>query len=480
MASYGVVTPPPERPLTQAERDLLQSDRPGYGSCSVVEVSFNLVNATVGAGIIGLPFAVYHAGFFIGIAVSVIVAILSQLGLYMLIRAGQRTNIYKFAMLVEYLMGRPGYHFLNFIVFFQAAGACVSYFILVGDTIPVLLTLYFPQYSIFANRSLVIAVISYVFILPLNLSRSIGALARWSILSVLCLPVILLTMLIRAPVYAPEHRAPLTWVGSDIFGALGIMAFAFACSQVAFDNFRSQKDQSSSGWAKSTTLATIMSWFVSMAFAVLGYLSFGVDVQPNLFLNFPNDDPIVNIGRFALGFSMLLTIPMGFYPTREAVQKSLGFETADRQPTKMQHYIVTFVLFTVITAAGIAIRSIGQVYAIVGGFAATTLAYILPAASYLVTRRAVPLEDEAAKKPLLAHDPPTDAASSSSSTSSSSPLPSPSAKDNVAWSDESGTGRAGALMTTRWSWLDMAAVLLIIWGFMVMIFSVSGALRSSK
>lgn len=115
--------------LSRTERDLLQVDRPGYGSHNKLEVAFNLVNATVGAGIIGLPFAIYNAGFVFGIVVSILVAIVSQLGLYMLIAAGQRVGVYKFAGLVEYLMGRPGYHLLNIIMLVQTLGVCVSYFI---------------------------------------------------------------------------------------------------------------------------------------------------------------------------------------------------------------------------------------------------------------------------------------------------------------------------------------------------------------
>lgn len=115
--------------LTKAERDLLQSDRPGYGSRTRIEVAFNLVNATVGAGIIGLPFAIAHAGFFTGIFASIIVAVLAQMGMYMLIIAGQRVGSYKYALLVEHLLGRPGYHFLNFMVCVQAGGGAVSYFI---------------------------------------------------------------------------------------------------------------------------------------------------------------------------------------------------------------------------------------------------------------------------------------------------------------------------------------------------------------
>jgi amino acid permease len=115
--------------LTAAERDLLQADRPGYGSRSKIESAFNLVNSTVGAGIIGLPFAIYLAGFWTAIVLSIFVAIISQLGLHMLVVSGQRAGAYKYAVLMEYVMGKAGYYFLNFLILVQASGACVSYFI---------------------------------------------------------------------------------------------------------------------------------------------------------------------------------------------------------------------------------------------------------------------------------------------------------------------------------------------------------------
>lgn len=155
--------------------------------------------------------------------------------------------------------------------------------------------------------------------------RSIGALARWSMLSVLCLPIIVMTILVRAPEYYRRAHTPgewpqLDWVGSDVFGALGIMAFAFSCSQVAFNNFLTLRDQSSASWCQSTALSTSMSWTVSMVFAVIGYLCFGDGVQSNLFMNFDADDVVVNIGRFALGFSMIFSIP---YVSNKAEQYKL-------------------------------------------------------------------------------------------------------------------------------------------------------------
>ncbi|KAG0741678.1 hypothetical protein G6F57_002110 [Rhizopus arrhizus] len=445
--------------ITDDERDLLQENKPGYGTRSKTEGAFSLVNSTVGSGIIGLPFAIYLAGFWTAIILSITVAAISQLGLYMLVLSGQRSGTYKLATLMEHVMGRPGYHFLNFLVLIQAAGACVSYYI--RDTIPVLLQLYFPDHPNLTQRSLTAYVNYLKKVLPLNLSRSLGALSKWSILSVLCLPVIIIALIWRAPTYAKSHDAPLHWQSPDIFGALGILAFAFACPHVCFSVYLSLKQQAIESWKMTTTLASIITWIVSISFAAIGYLSFGVDVQPNLFLNFPPNDLVVNIARFALGFSMILTIPMAFHPTREVVQKLLGFETAERQPNKIEHYVVTLMLFIIITTLGITIRSLGKVYALIGGFAATCLAYILPSIAYLITRRQPystipiidndPSDDEITniKVPWMIHQ---DSSSSTSSSITLDPIP-------------------------KFGLLDVAAVFTLLWGVIVMIFATSGALK---
>ncbi|EIE81005.1 hypothetical protein G6F46_008486 [Rhizopus delemar] len=477
---YGSIQPKSpllKTPLTKEEKEILQADRPGYGTRNKLEVAFNLVNATVGAGIIGLPFAISQAGFFTGLLASMIVAVLAQMGLYMLILSGQRVGIYKFAMLVEYILGRPGYHFLNFIICVQAGGGCVSYFILLGDSLPTLFQRYLPQIPILANRTFILLFVGIFFIFPLSLSRSIGSLAKWSIISVLCLPVILLTILIRAPAYAPQESISFEWIGHDIWGALGIMSFAFTCHQVAFNNFLTLKDQTTPGWRHTTILSTGISWAISMTFAVIGYVCFGSSVKSNLFMNFATDDPVINIGRFALAVSLILTLPTGIFPTREAIQKSLGFETSKKQPTNTQHYAVTIVLFIIILSISIAVESLGTVYSLVGGFSATTLAYILPAVAYLVTRRvylkrfnlpntlfptltgATTITGEIDKKSLW----------ETNSIASSSRL----LDDDVSTVDGY-VCEETELEPSRF--LDIMAILLLIWGFLVMFFSISGAL----
>lgn len=172
---------------------------------------------------------------------------------------------------------------------------------------------------------------------------------------------------------------------------------------------------------------------------------------------------------------LIFLFSMGFYPTREAVQKLLGFETATRQPNKIQHYTVTVVLFFMITALGITVRSLGKVYALIGGFAATFLAYILPAAACLITRRypavvgsvtTAMMDDETnIKAPLLGR------LSATSSTTSSS--------KNIVFEEEIVLTESIVIDDSipKFGLLDISAIVLLIWGTVVMVFATSGVFK---
>lgn len=109
--------------------DLLQSSKPGYGTRSIFEVSLNIVNATVGSGVIGLPFALMLSGFSTGIAISVFVSILTFFAVYSLILCGQKSQIFNFPSLAKLALGQFGFQMLNLMIFIQSAGSVISYFI---------------------------------------------------------------------------------------------------------------------------------------------------------------------------------------------------------------------------------------------------------------------------------------------------------------------------------------------------------------
>lgn len=143
---------------------------------------------------------------------------------------------------------------------------------------------------------------------------------------------------------------------------------------------------------------------LALGFGYIGYFTFGVDVQANMFLNFSPTDPIINIGRLALAISLILTIPTAFYPAREALQMMLGFDSRQHRTSNAQHMIITFLLFAVMVSLGITVRSLGMVYGVVGGVTATMLNYMMPGLAYLrafAGRRWTKAENEESSQALL-------------------------------------------------------------------------------
>lgn len=175
---------------------------------------------------------------------------------------------------------------------------------------------------------------------------------------------------------------------------------------------------------------------------------------------------------------------MAFYPAREAIQKTLGFETSEKQPNAYQHYGITILISILLTILGIYVRSIGKVYALIGGFAATTLAYIIPAAAYLKTRSISKYTQEESKQALLQHDNFSNHSGESSgnhSTTSGNVTSTPvSTRRGTEVAEDNEESQIVVeeepvvidLDDGKPCWfLDIGAILLIVWGFVVMFFS---------
>lgn len=142
----------------------------------------------------------------------------------------------------------------------------------------------------------------------------------------------------------------------------------------------------------------------------------------------------------------LILIPiffrMAFYPARDAVQKSLGFETECRQPTAVEHYGVTTIMFVILLAFGITVHSLGKVYAVVGGLASAYLAFIIPSLSYL-----------RAFRPSWIRQTPVDECVPLLQTSYKQQVPKP-----------------------TW-WLDVTSIILLLFGSVIMLFTAISAFK---
>ncbi|CDS06402.1 hypothetical protein LRAMOSA08930 [Lichtheimia ramosa] len=309
----------------QANMDALQADRPGYGTCSILSSSMNLVNAMMGSGIIGLPLALYLCGFWAGIVMSITIAGFTCMAMHLLILSGVRSGQYTLADL------------------------CRS--------------------------------------LPLCLPRSVAPLAKWSTIGVLLLPLVIIGVAIRLPAYYTPFT--IVWLNpslDQVFKGLAIMGLSYGCSQNVFGVFLSQRDQRPSQFLKADMLSISIGFMLNMTFAVFGYFCFAggnTAINANVLLNFPADDSIINLVRLTLAIFIALTIPLALHPCRESLQKMLGHNTEGRLPTRKQHCIVTLSMFCIVLCLGATLTELGTVFAIIGGVSTTAIGFLLPGAAYM-------------------------------------------------------------------------------------------------
>lgn len=99
----------------------------------------NIINAIVGAGIVGLPYAIKQAGFVAGIFLVIFSAAMTEKSLRLLVETAKHVHVPSYETVAEAAFGRFGFLFVAINMFINAYGAMLSYLMIVKDTFSALL-----------------------------------------------------------------------------------------------------------------------------------------------------------------------------------------------------------------------------------------------------------------------------------------------------------------------------------------------------
>jgi amino acid permease len=128
----------------------------------------NLINAIVGSGIVGLPFAIQQTGFVAGIFLVLLCAILTEKSLRLLIETAKHSQVPTYETLAEAAFGRFGFLFIAVNMFIMAYGAMLSYLMIVKDTFALVLGVAMDDYPM---KRAILFLISITIIVPLSCQR---------------------------------------------------------------------------------------------------------------------------------------------------------------------------------------------------------------------------------------------------------------------------------------------------------------------
>eukprot|EP00741_Cyanophora_paradoxa_P020944 tig00021319_g20219.t1 len=404
------------------------SDEKEEGTSNIAGATFNFLNSIVGAGIIGLPYALNAAGLWLGILLLLVVAGLADYSSRLLVRAGSAEGLLSYQApapplpplalrappltrgggqgLMEGALGVWGRGAATACMFLFSVGAMFAYLLVIGDTVPVVLAHWLGPRHPLANRELTLALVACLVVLPLCLRRRISKLAWSSAVSMACALLIVVIVCARAP---PAARAAgitvegtqdaLSFAHPSLFQAFGVMAFAFVSHHVVFIIFNSLRRgaRTEAGWRLVTHASVLSAFLLCASLAVVGYLSFLDTTHADILRNFPSDDAAINAVRLVLALHVAFVYPVEFFVCRESVRSAWALfkqrragpgagpeqERAAEEMPYAQHAALTVGLFAASLAFALAVSDLGIVLELTGGLSAVGLGFILPAAAAL-------------------------------------------------------------------------------------------------
>ncbi|XP_061770001.1 sodium-coupled neutral amino acid symporter 2 [Nerophis ophidion] len=378
---------------------------------------FNLGNAIMGSGILGLSYAMANTGIALFVILLVAVAIFSLYSVHLLLKTASEGGALVYEQLGYKAFGLPGKLAASCSITMQNIGAMSSYLYIVKYELPIVIKAFAGNNEEwYTNGDYLVLLVSFVIILPLSLFRNLGYLGYTSGFSLLCMVFFLIVVIIKKfqiPCPLPEdvHAGNETFskllnatvspnnasavdysdactpkyfvVNSQTVYAVPILTFAFVCHPAILPMYEELKDRSRRKMQRVANVSFLAMFIMYLLAALFGYLTFNVHVEPELLHTYSmvyKFDVLLLVVRLAVLMAVTLTVPVVLFPIRTSINQLLCTSSAF---SWIRHTIITVVLLASTNALVIFVPTIRDIFGFIGASAAAMLIFILPSAFYI-------------------------------------------------------------------------------------------------
>uniref|UniRef100_A0A7N6ALR5 Amino acid transporter transmembrane domain-containing protein n=1 Tax=Anabas testudineus TaxID=64144 RepID=A0A7N6ALR5_ANATE len=343
---------------------------------------FNLSNAIMGSGILGLSYAMSNTVLCAGIRAY------EQLGL----RA----------------FGHPGKILAAVVITLHNIGAMSSYLFIVKYELPLVIQAFLGQTSSsdewFMNGNYLIIIVTVCVILPLALMKHLGYLGYTSGFSLTCMVFFLIAVIykrfnISCPLevfgnYSVHTETPedtctpkFFTINQETAYTIPILAFAFVCHPEVLPIYTELRKRMQN-IGNVSILGMFIMYFLT---AIFGYLTFYDNTEAELLHTYSRVNPLdvlILCVRLAVLVAVTLTVPVVLFPIRRALTQLLF-------PGKpfywLRHIIIAMCLLFAVNLLVIFVPNIRDIFGIIGATTAPSLIFILPGLFYI---RIIPTDQE--------------------------------------------------------------------------------------
>ncbi|MED6287199.1 hypothetical protein CHARACLAT_013901 [Characodon lateralis] len=392
---------------------------------------FNLGNAIMGSGILGLAYAMANTGILLFLFLLTAVAALSSYSIHLLLKCSGIVGIRSYEQLGYRAFGTPGKMAAGIAITLQNIGAMSSYLYIVKSELPLVIQAFLkadPNSDLwYLNGNYLVIMVSASVILPLALMKQLGYLGYTSGFSLSCMVFFLSAITYKKfqiPCPFEEFTANTTHahlglndsslihdysnnlphedndlhctprmftINSQTAYTIPILAFAFVCHPEVLPIYTELRNPSKKKMQKVSNVSILVMYSMYFLAALFGYLTFYGNVEPELLHTYNRIDPydiLILCVRVAVLTAVTLTVPIVLFPVRRAIQEMVF-------PSKsfnwLRHIGIAFILLTFINMLVIFAPNILGIFGIIGATSAPCLIFIFPAVFYI---RIVPRENE--------------------------------------------------------------------------------------
>ena len=367
---------------------------------TVLGCASNLVNAIVGAGIAGLPFALQESGLVPGIILVLVCALLTEKSLRLLIETAKHANVPSYETVAEAAYGSLGFWFVASSMFIMSYGGMLGYLMIVKDTFSSILGI-----DDVARKRAVLVIISFLIILPLSCQRDMADLAKTSTLNV-CFDLLMVLLVAYLAFHHSDYDENFfinneididSFANTDpydiwsirwntIFVGLGVLSFAFVCQHSSFIIAGSLDRPTKERWSTVTKLGLGLAACLALVMGISGYLGFGGAygaVKGNILNNLPENSGFAQLARGLLGITMLFVYPMESFVARHACvvllfegRRAHEGDDASVLNRRDRRITLTVALYFSALIPAAYFDQLGDVLAITGAIGGSCLSYI--------------------------------------------------------------------------------------------------------
>ncbi|XP_056283166.1 probable sodium-coupled neutral amino acid transporter 6 isoform X3 [Pseudoliparis swirei] len=408
-----------------------------YGSAppkgaSFASSVFNLMNAIMGSGILGLAYVMANTGILGFCILLLLVSTLAAYSIHLLLKLCDQTGINSYEELGGRALQKPGKVLVGISIIIQNMGAMSSYLFILKSELPAAIDSFLNPESIgwvretlsahfsankdisFLNLSqlhawyedgrLLLVLVTLCVVLPLSMLPKIGFLSytssiafffmlyfaivvvvkKWSIPCPLPHNVTTLSGAFKISNSSDSECTPKLFAISSKSGyAIPTMAFSFLCHTAILPIYCELDRPTKARMQNITNISIGLSFLLYLISALFGYLTFYAHVDSELLLGYDAYMPrdiMVMVVRLAILLAVLLTVPLIHFPARKAAILLLF---GGRPFSWLIHIFATLIILGGVLLLAIVVPDIRNVFGVVGSTTSTLLLFVFPGMFYL-------------------------------------------------------------------------------------------------